>query len=65
MIIELTKNHGGQHKAVWINCLDIQCMEIFYRKDETVTVIFFQHLKNGIEVMQTPEEVIELIQQAK
>jgi hypothetical protein len=40
-------------------------MEIFYRKDETVTVIFFQHLKNGIEVMQTPEEVIELIQQAK
>jgi hypothetical protein len=65
MIIELTKSHNGQHKPVWINCIDIQYMEEIYRTDENSTIIWFQHLNNSIHVMQTPEEILTLIQYAK
>ena len=64
MIIELTKSHGGQHNPIWINTIYIRYMEKMYKTDETVTVIWFMH-SHKLSVMETPEEIIELIKQAK
>ncbi len=65
MIIELTQNHNGQHKSVWINSLDICFMEIVYRPDEVYTKIFIRSGNGTFGVMETPDEIMELIKQYK
>jgi hypothetical protein len=65
MIIELTQTHGGQHNPIWLNANDISFMEMGYKSDETFTIIYIQRNGGSIGVMETPEEIIELIKQAK
>jgi uncharacterized protein YlzI (FlbEa/FlbD family) len=65
MIIELTQSHGGQHRAIWLNANDISFMEIVYKPDETFTIIYIRRSGSSFGVMQTPEEIMELINQCK
>lgn len=64
MIIELTQSHGGQHKPIWLNANDISWMEMVYKPEETFTIIYIKR-SGSFGVMETPEEIIELIEQAK
>lgn len=65
MIIELTKSHGGQHTPIWLNANDISFMEMAYKPDETFTIIYIRINGGSFGVMETPEEIMELIKQCK
>lgn len=63
-IIELTQSHGGQHKPIWFNAADISYLQIVYKTDETFTMIYIRSGNGTFGVMETPEEIIELIKKA-
>ena len=62
-IIELTQSHSGQHKPIWLNANQISYLQVAYKTDETFTMIYIRS-GNTFGVMETPEEIIELIKNA-
>jgi hypothetical protein len=65
MIIELTQSHIGQHKPLWLNAADISYFYMAYKTDETFTMIYVRSGNGTFAVMETPEEIMELIKVAK
>lgn len=64
MIIELTRPHINQHLPLWVNSDYILWMDINKCKDETVTMVFCKDRDSCFEVLETPDEIMELIKTA-
>ena len=61
MIIKLTQTKS----CIWVSVHHILYMNINNIQDNLKTLVFCMELDYPIEVIETPEEIIELIKQAK